>query len=363
MGRTSLRRLLAALGGTLTLLAAFLAAASPAAADSLLQHKQHQLHHARRELRRLDNRAELLTERYDHAVSQLQQLNHQIHAATRRLIAARIELAHDRAVLAGLLVSQYKGGKPQIISIVLGASSLNQVTTAIDTQQRFDTAVSNTVSAIDAARQAIAHERLLLRLERRGARARKREIAHERVLIKRQLRRRQALIADLGQQVQLLLTATTVNQGKLALQVRQMLLADMKLNANDPGQQVRDQVALEGLQEIGVPYVWGGASPTGGFDCSGLTMWLWAKHGVSLPHFAASQFALGPVVEHGPVLDESKLRPGDLLFFHELGHVGIYLGSGLMLHAPHTGTVVQISHLSEGWFQSTFVGATEPGGP
>jgi cell wall-associated NlpC family hydrolase len=92
-------------------------------------------------------------------------------------------------------------------------------------------------------------------------------------------------------------------------------------------------------------------------------MWLWAKHGVSLPHFAASQFALGPVVERGPVLDESKLRPGDLLFFHELGHVGIYLGDGLLLHAPHTGTVVQISHLSEGWFQNTFVGATEPGGP
>jgi len=52
-----------------------------------------------------------------------------------------------------------------------------------------------------------------------------------------------------------------------------------------------------------------------------------------------------------------------LLFFHELGHVGIYLGDGLLLHAPHTGTVVQISHLSEGWFQNTFVGATEPGGP
>ena len=123
---------------------------------------------------------------------------------------------------------------------------------------------------------------------------------------------------------------------------------------------MRDQVVLEGLQQIGVPYVWGGASPAG-FDCSGLVMWLWAKHGLALPHFAAAQYGLGPVVEQGPVLDETKLQIGDLLFFHKLGHVGIYVGNGLLLHAPHTGDVVRLESLSKSWFTDTFVGATRPG--
>ena len=92
---------------------------------------------------------------------------------------------------------------------------------------------------------------------------------------------------------------------------------------------------------LGVPYLWGGASPSG-FDCSGLTMYVYAQLGVSLPHNAASQYFSLPHVS------ESDLQPGDLVFFDGLNHVGIYIGGGSMIHAPHTGTVVQISSLSGG---------------
>jgi len=110
------------------------------------------------------------------------------------------------------------------------------------------------------------------------------------------------------------------------------------------------------MQYLGTPYVWGGASP-GGFDCSGLVTWLWAQHGYAIPHFAASQFHMGPVW----IQDQSQLRPGDLVFFHELGHVAIYIGNGYVVHAPHTGDFVRIAQLSRGWFQDTYVGATQPG--
>jgi peptidoglycan DL-endopeptidase CwlO len=89
--------------------------------------------------------------------------------------------------------------------------------------------------------------------------------------------------------------------------------------------------------QLGVPYVWAGASP-GGFDCSGLTMWAWAHGGKSLPHSAAGQYAMS---QHIPLSD---LQPGDLVFFSEggtIGHVGIYTGGGMMIHAPHTGDVVK----------------------
>jgi cell wall-associated NlpC family hydrolase len=102
------------------------------------------------------------------------------------------------------------------------------------------------------------------------------------------------------------------------------------------------------MRYLGVPYVWGGASPSG-FDCSGLVMYVFAQLGISLPHYAAAQYGFGTPVP------ADQLQPGDLVFFDGLGHVGIYIGGGQMIHAPHTGDVVKISPISE--FGSGYVGA------
>lgn len=92
--------------------------------------------------------------------------------------------------------------------------------------------------------------------------------------------------------------------------------------------------------QLGVPYVYGGASP-GGFDCSGLVMWVYGRLGIPLPHNAAALYSSGR-----PVSTE-QLRPGDLVFFQGLGHVGIYVGRGRMIHAPRTGERVEIETLAE----------------
>jgi peptidoglycan DL-endopeptidase CwlO len=361
VGRSQ-HRLLGAIGGVATFLAALLAATqTSASANPLLDAKQQQYKHVRAQVRVLDAKAEALTEQYDHAVWRLGQLRTQIKTTDIQLQAERVALLREQGVLSRLLVTAYKGGDPKVIEIVLGASSLSQMTTGIDLQRRFDQAVADTVDAIAAARNAMAHQRLLLVMDRTQVRHEKRVLARRRKQITRQLGLRKKLVAELGAQVVLLQAAEKAGEEKLALAARAWIKQDEKTNSADPGQIERDQVVLQGLDQIGVPYVWGGASPTQGFDCSGLVSWLWAKHGVALPHFAAAQFHLGPVVEMGPVLDESQLEIGDLLFFHDLGHVGIYAGNGYVLHAPHTGTFVQLSPLSMGWFQNTFVGATEPG--
>jgi cell wall-associated NlpC family hydrolase len=92
--------------------------------------------------------------------------------------------------------------------------------------------------------------------------------------------------------------------------------------------------------QLGVPYVYGGASP-GGFDCSGLVMWVYGRLGIALPHNAAALYSTGKAVSI------SHMEPGDLVFFHGLGHVGIYIGHGLMIHAPQTGERVEIEALAE----------------
>ncbi len=91
---------------------------------------------------------------------------------------------------------------------------------------------------------------------------------------------------------------------------------------------------------LGVPYRYGGTSPSSGFDCSGLVRFVYAHFGIPLPH---SSFA--DLVE-GRRVARRFLRPGDLVFFSGASHVGIYAGGGRFIDAPHTGTVVRISTLN-----------------
>ncbi len=108
------------------------------------------------------------------------------------------------------------------------------------------------------------------------------------------------------------------------------------------------EAATIALRYLGVPYVWGGATPSG-FDCSGLVMYVYAQLGISLPHYAAAQYAMGQAVAR------NELQPGDLVFFDNLNHVGIYIGGGQFVHAPQTGDVVKISTLAS--FGDSYVGA------
>ncbi len=108
------------------------------------------------------------------------------------------------------------------------------------------------------------------------------------------------------------------------------------------------------LSQLGVMYQWGASSPGVAFDCSGLPSWAWGRAGVSLDHFTGAQWNEGTHVSRG------DLQPGDLVFFSGLGHVGMYIGNGEFVHAPHTGDVVKISSLS-GYYDSSYVGAVRPG--
>ena len=95
------------------------------------------------------------------------------------------------------------------------------------------------------------------------------------------------------------------------------------------------------MQYLGIPYKWGGASPTTGFDCSGLVQYVFAQVGISLPHYTVSQWNYPGAV---PVA-KNQLQPGDLVFFNGLDHVGIYIGFGDIIDAPHTGANVEIDSL------------------
>jgi cell wall-associated NlpC family hydrolase len=112
----------------------------------------------------------------------------------------------------------------------------------------------------------------------------------------------------------------------------------------------RERLVRFARRFLGARYSFGGTSPASGFDCSGFTRFVYAHFGIALPHYSGGQFALGRAVPR------DALRPGDLVFFDALGHVGIYLGGGVFIHAPHTGRAVSIDSLS-GWYGERYDGA------
>lgn len=119
---------------------------------------------------------------------------------------------------------------------------------------------------------------------------------------------------------------------------------------------VRQQVIATSKQYIGVPYVWGGSSPSG-FDCSGLVQYAFNRHGITLPRTTKQQWTVGTEIS------KSALQPGDLVFFANtytsgISHVGIYVGDNQFIHASSSKGVI-ISSLSNSYWASHYYGARQ----
>jgi cell wall-associated NlpC family hydrolase len=132
---------------------------------------------------------------------------------------------------------------------------------------------------------------------------------------------------------------------------KQVLSPEPPVTAGPPDQPASRNATAARLatRYLGAPYVWAGASPSG-FDCSGLVMYAFSQVGVAVPHNAAQQFRLGTPVER------DRLIPGDVVFFNQLRHNGIYLGDGRFVHSTKPGGV-KIARLEDEWFRSRWVGA------
>jgi hypothetical protein len=156
------------------------------------------------------------------------------------------------------------------------------------------------------------------------------------------------------------LTAPPTARGVIPVPEPQALqpLQTLRPPATDRGLATGRAAAALAQQYLGVPYVWGGSSPSQGFDCSGLAMFVYRQLGVALTHFTGAQW------NEGAIVAPSDLQPGDLVFFDPgpLGpmHEGIYIGGGQFVQAPHTGDVVRISSLTDPSYATRYLGAIRP---
>lgn len=119
-----------------------------------------------------------------------------------------------------------------------------------------------------------------------------------------------------------------------------------------------DQIVAEARKYVGVPYRYGGASPSG-FDCSGFTYYVFKQFGIYLPHRSSEQ------INYGTRVEKANLQPGDLVFFSNsssgsgrIGHVGIYTGNNRFIHAPYTGRTVCETDMTSDYYIRNYIGAT-----
>ena len=322
----------------------------------------------------IDMELDRAVEAYNGATVQLETINRELAANETRLVTARANLAAAHKRVANRVLALYTSQEPDALAVLLGASSLGDLIERIDSVNRISRDDVRIAEEVTRFRNEVRtrQQRLV------QAQAQQRRIVAQRAArrsaIEGQLAERQTLLASIKDEISKLQAAEQARQETLAREARAQLRSTQTQTSEQqsspppsdptppapspspspppasPPPSTHGGVVGIALRYLGVPYRWGGASPSG-FDCSGFLMYVFAKVGVYLPHSSYMQFRLGRFVPR------SALQPGDAVFFNGASHVGIYIGSGRFVHAPHTGDVVKISSLGDSWYSSTYVGA------
>jgi cell wall-associated NlpC family hydrolase len=351
-GAITLVIVLAALG--LAALGASVAPGQPATIEG----KQAQVAALQAQLAAVDAQVERAVEAYNGARYHLGIITDRINENRLLLKQARRDLLASQMLLADRLRVIYREGEPTLAQVLLSSGSFSAIVSKLDTLDQITREDRRVVQNVrDFKARTIAARKALL-VDRAQARIEVSRRAEERSRVEALLGQRRAVLANAQADLRQAIVAEEARQRAAALASRQRLQSEVTA-ATAPSEPLLGPLpsgdgnaaaASIALRYLGVPYVWGGASPSG-FDCSGLASYVYAQIGKSVPHYT------GAIYGDFPHVPSDQLQAGDLVFFNGLGHVGIYIGNGQYVHAPHTGDVVRVASLSA---RSDYVGAVRP---
>jgi cell wall-associated NlpC family hydrolase len=312
----------------------------------------------------VQRRIDALNDQADRAVEAYAQARITLAAARRKAAVSRGRVKREEASLAAVrrsmnavASSAYRSGGTDALTSLISTSSPQ---TFLDRAAALDRISRDQANRLAAA--ATARHRLAV-VEDQAAR----DLAAQKTVEAAVARNKAAIEHTLSAQKNLLSHLQAAERARLkklqeeraaaarraalrARASRARLVSDAFATYNGPASGRASAAVAEAYDKLGSPYEWAAAGPSR-FDCSGLTMWAWARGGVSLPHSSQAQY---DTLRH---VARSDLQPGDLTFYGSpIHHVGIYIGGGQMINAPHTGDVVRIADA----FRGDYVGAARP---
>ncbi len=332
---------------------------------------------AQAELQRLGQQFEQSVNAWEAAQAKVDAVRARI--ATNDAEIARIAKTNAtiRALLDRRLAEAYRRGDQDLLLQALETGSLSDLIDRLTIERQLERSTGELVLELRQTTRELATRRAVLARDQRQASALAADAAAKKQAVEQAQAAQSATVTRLKRQVVGLIEQEKARQQRLRaeyvarVQAARAAAARVASALPDPGIGGSGGVgaiavpvipggsdrgaiaAQEALKFLGVPYVWGGSSPSG-FDCSGLTQWAWRAAGVSLDHYTGSQ------LHEGQSVSISDLQVGDLIFFYGGSHVGLYIGNGQFVHAPHTGDVVKVSPLA-GYYSSNFYAAVRPG--
>jgi cell wall-associated NlpC family hydrolase len=316
-------------------LAVVAAVSAPAASADTLSQKRAQAQAAERQLAAIQREAEKRIEAYDAIHEKFVNTRNALRLNRQSLRVAQANLKAAEQRLTASLTETYKTGGEDAFSYLLAARSIGELVDQMQVMQRVNGINKTLLNEVTQYKSEISNRQTLLAKQLKTVRAQQAASAEAKRRVLAALDRQRNYIHNLKASIQRIINERQAAARRAAEAAAGAGLSNIPA---PPSSTLGGQAVAIAEQYLGVPYVWGGASPDG-FDCSGLVMYVYGQLGVSLPHNAAAQYAMLP---HVPTSD---LEPGDLVFFYGLGHVGIYIGGGMMIHAPHTGAVVEIASI------------------
>jgi cell wall-associated NlpC family hydrolase len=343
---------------------ALVVAAGGLSAPSDVELKQAEADQVLAQIRQIDSELDKAIDAYNGATEQLQDLKDELRSARRHLEIAKQSNTSAQRILAERVRTLYVNGSDDgVVELLLGATSIDDLLDRLDAAKRVSSQDARILADVRSTRKEM--QRLSARIEK--ALAEQGRVVADRAArkeeIEARLAERERLYSSIEDEIAQLEAEEAERQRRLEEEARRQAAASGAAPVSESGRAGSAGTVAPApparyggvvgiaMQYLGIPYQWGGSSPSTGFDCSGFVMYVFGQVGVSLPHNSAAQYGYGVPVSM------DQLQAGDLVFFDGLGHDGIYIGDGLFIHSPHTGDVVKISSLHDSWYASTFVGA------
>jgi cell wall-associated NlpC family hydrolase len=316
--------------------------------------KKAQLREVQAKLQTVYRQVDMAVEKYNQATSQLGTVTSQIKENERLLKVAEYNLEVANQQLSARAEDMYRTRDVGVVDVLFEANSFDDLVTQLNLMERLGNSDVDTVKSIAAYEQDIKDRRVKLAADKKAAAKLVAAAAEHKAEVEGLQGKLEQMTAGIKADLKRL-----QEQAAARAQAAAEAAAAAQNTAGgdggggtvvDPGGSGHSGVVGIAQRYLGVPYVYGGAGPSG-FDCSGLTMYCYAQVGIGLSHGATDQqHASTPV----PL---SALQPGDLVFFGSASyshHVGIYVGGGSMIHAPHTGAVVSYGSIGGAWIGGRF---------